>query len=61
MRRLKWPLVGSREFVPMSQLRLCPLRMTMNVSYLSHMEQLTVNAFEYIDCGSNSTTPHPVR
>ncbi|XP_028424487.1 transmembrane protein 106A [Perca flavescens] len=37
------------------------LQMTMNISYLSHMEQLSLNTFEYIDCGTNSTTPHPVR
>ncbi|XP_035468312.2 transmembrane protein 106A isoform X1 [Scophthalmus maximus] len=37
------------------------LQMTLNISYLSHTEQLSLNAFEYIDCGTNSTTPHPVR
>ncbi|XP_054608413.1 transmembrane protein 106A [Dunckerocampus dactyliophorus] len=37
------------------------LQMTMNISYLSHTEQLSVDTFEYIDCGTNSTTPHPVR
>ncbi|XP_078135356.1 transmembrane protein 106A [Sander vitreus] len=37
------------------------LQMTMNISYLSHTEQLSLSAFEYIDCGTNSTTPHPVR
>ncbi|GAA6214367.1 transmembrane protein 106B-like [Lates japonicus] len=37
------------------------LQMTMNISYLSHMEQLSLNTFEYIDCGTNSTVPHPVR
>ncbi|TNN03295.1 hypothetical protein fugu_000324 [Takifugu bimaculatus] len=36
------------------------LQMTMNVSYLSHTEQLSVDAFEYVDCGTNSTIPHPV-
>uniref|UniRef100_A0A3Q0S2I8 Transmembrane protein 106A n=1 Tax=Amphilophus citrinellus TaxID=61819 RepID=A0A3Q0S2I8_AMPCI len=36
------------------------LQMTMNISYLSHTEQLSVDTFEYIDCGTNSTTPHPV-
>lgn len=33
----------------------------MNISYLSHTEQLSVDTFEYVDCGTNSTTPHPVR
>lgn len=37
------------------------LQMTMNISYLSHTEQLSVETFEYIDCGTNSTVPHPVR
>ncbi|XP_076008305.1 transmembrane protein 106A [Genypterus blacodes] len=37
------------------------LQMTMNISYLSHTEQITVNTFEYVDCGNNSTIPHPVR
>ncbi|XP_055360310.1 transmembrane protein 106A isoform X2 [Betta splendens] len=36
------------------------IRMTMNISYLSHTEQVSVDSFEYVDCGSNSTTPHPV-
>ncbi|XP_061563782.1 transmembrane protein 106A [Cololabis saira] len=37
------------------------LQMTMNISYLSHIEQLSLDTFEYIDCGTNSTVPHPVR
>ncbi|XP_071758839.2 transmembrane protein 106A [Centroberyx gerrardi] len=37
------------------------LQMTMNISYLSHTEQLSLDTFEYIDCGTNSTVPHPVR
>lgn len=37
------------------------LQMTMNISYLSHTEQLSLDTYEYIDCGANSTTPHPVR
>lgn len=46
----------------MSSLFFClPPRMTMNISYLSHTEQVTVDTYEYIDCGKNSTTPHPVR
>ncbi|CAG06533.1 unnamed protein product [Tetraodon nigroviridis] len=36
------------------------LQMTMNVSYLAHMEQLSVDTYEYVDCGTNSTIPHPV-
>ncbi|XP_054454927.1 transmembrane protein 106A [Anoplopoma fimbria] len=35
------------------------LQMTMNISYLSHTEQLSLDTFEYIDCGANSTIPHP--
>ncbi|KAM3859609.1 transmembrane protein 106A [Diretmus argenteus] len=37
------------------------LQMTMNISYLSHNEQLSLDTFEYIDCGANSTVPHPVK
>uniref|UniRef100_A0A3P8S827 Transmembrane protein 106A n=1 Tax=Amphiprion percula TaxID=161767 RepID=A0A3P8S827_AMPPE len=37
------------------------LQMTMNISYLAHTEQLSLDTFEYIDCGTNSTIPHPVR
>lgn len=37
------------------------LQMTMNISYLSHTEQLSLDTYEYIDCGANSTLPHPVR
>uniref|UniRef100_A0A8C5NCH6 Transmembrane protein 106A n=1 Tax=Gouania willdenowi TaxID=441366 RepID=A0A8C5NCH6_GOUWI len=42
---------------------LCVLihRMTMNISYLSHTEQLSLNTFEYVDYGANTTVPHPVR
>ncbi|CAJ1080172.1 transmembrane protein 106A [Xyrichtys novacula] len=36
------------------------LQITMNISYLSHTEQLSLDTFEYIDCGTNSTIPHPV-
>lgn len=32
----------------------------MDVSYLAHTEQVSVDAYEYIDCGTNSTIPHPV-
>uniref|UniRef100_A0A8C7PY70 Transmembrane protein 106A n=1 Tax=Oncorhynchus mykiss TaxID=8022 RepID=A0A8C7PY70_ONCMY len=34
--------------------------MTMNISYLAHSEQLSEDTFEYIDCGANTTTPHPI-
>ncbi|XP_056432767.1 transmembrane protein 106A isoform X1 [Gadus chalcogrammus] len=34
------------------------LQITMQVSYLSHNEQLSMNIYEYIDCGNNSTVPH---
>ncbi|KAK2820678.1 hypothetical protein Q5P01_023637 [Channa striata] len=36
------------------------LQMTMNISYLSHSEQVSLDTYEFIDCGSNSTIPHPV-
>ncbi|XP_072313035.1 transmembrane protein 106A [Eucyclogobius newberryi] len=36
------------------------LQMTLNISYLSHMEQLSLETFEYVDCGTNSTVPHPI-
>ncbi|XP_073346441.1 transmembrane protein 106A [Pagrus major] len=36
------------------------LQMTLNISYLSHTEQLSLDTFEYIDCGTNSTIPHPM-
>lgn len=34
------------------------LQMTVNVIYLSHSEQLSVDTYEYIDCGTNTTIPH---
>ncbi|XP_058477964.1 transmembrane protein 106A [Solea solea] len=37
------------------------LQMTLKMVYFSHTEQLTLNTFEYIDCGTNSTIPHPMR
>ncbi len=33
-------------------------RLTIIVSYLSHSEQMSTDAYEYIDCGVNSTMPH---
>ncbi|MBN3308732.1 transmembrane protein 106A isoform X2 [Amia ocellicauda] len=33
------------------------LQMTMNASYLAHSEQLSLETYEYIDCGTNTTTP----
>ncbi|KAG9350219.1 hypothetical protein JZ751_026572 [Albula glossodonta] len=36
------------------------LKMTMKVNYLAHSEQLSMDTFEYIDCGSNSTVPHKI-
>ncbi|XP_068610939.1 transmembrane protein 106A [Brachionichthys hirsutus] len=36
------------------------MQMTMNISYFSHTEQLSLDTFEYIDCGNNSTIPHPM-
>ena len=41
-------------------LLFCFPRMTLNISYLSHTEQLSLDTFEYIDCGNNSTIPHPM-
>lgn len=37
------------------------LQMSMTVYYLAHYEQLSLEAYEYIDCGANSTIPHPVQ
>ncbi|XP_071241413.1 transmembrane protein 106B-like isoform X2 [Salvelinus alpinus] len=34
------------------------LQMSMTVYYLAHFEQLSLDTYEYIDCGSNTTTPH---
>ncbi|XP_016366232.1 transmembrane protein 106A isoform X1 [Sinocyclocheilus rhinocerous] len=34
------------------------LQLTIKVSYLSHSEQMSTDAYEYIDCGVNSTMPH---
>ncbi|KAM3598338.1 uncharacterized protein V6R79_016916 [Siganus canaliculatus] len=36
------------------------LQMSMTVYYLAHYEQLSLEAYEYVDCGANSTTPHSV-
>lgn len=35
------------------------LQMTMKVFYLGHSEQLSMDTFQYIDCGTNNTVPHP--
>ncbi|KAJ8284488.1 hypothetical protein COCON_G00033380 [Conger conger] len=34
------------------------LQMTMKVFYLAHSEQLSMDTFQYVDCGNNSTIPH---
>ncbi|XP_029914346.1 transmembrane protein 106B-like [Myripristis murdjan] len=36
------------------------LEMSMTVYYLAHYEQLSLDTYEFIDCGSNTTTPHSV-
>ena len=30
----------------------------MTVYYLAHYEQLSLETFQYLDCGANRTTPH---
>ncbi|XP_078125379.1 transmembrane protein 106A-like [Sander vitreus] len=37
------------------------LQMSMTVYYLAHYEQLSLETYEYIDCGANSTVPHSVQ
>ncbi|KAM9425245.1 transmembrane protein 106A isoform 2-T2 [Pholidichthys leucotaenia] len=37
------------------------LHMAMNVSYLSHTEVVSLDTYQYFDCGRNSTSPRPVR
>ncbi|XP_060945408.1 transmembrane protein 106B-like isoform X2 [Limanda limanda] len=37
------------------------LQMSMTVYYLAHYEQLSLETYEYIDCGANSTIPHQVQ
>lgn len=37
------------------------LQMSMTVYYLAHYEQLSLETYEYIDCGTNSTIPHSVQ
>lgn len=36
------------------------LQMSMTVFYLAHYEQLSLETYEYIDCGDNSTVSHKV-
>lgn len=37
------------------------LQMSMTVYYLAHYEELSLETYEYIDCGANSTIPHSVQ
>lgn len=37
------------------------LQMSMTVYYLAHYEQLSLETYEYIDCGANSTIPHSMQ
>lgn len=39
----------------------CYCRMTMTVYYLVHYEQLSLESYEYIDCGANTTVPHSMQ
>lgn len=34
------------------------IQVSMTVYYLAHYEQLSLDTFEYLDCGANSTIPH---
>ncbi|XP_056143863.1 transmembrane protein 106B-like isoform X2 [Lampris incognitus] len=34
------------------------LQIAMTVFYLAHFEQLSLETYEYIDCGTNTTVPH---
>lgn len=34
------------------------LQLSMTLYYLAHYEQVSLDTFEYIDCGANTTTPH---
>lgn len=36
------------------------LQMSITVFYLAHYEQLSLETYEYIDCGANTTVPHQV-
>ncbi|KAI5623247.1 transmembrane protein 106A, partial [Silurus asotus] len=35
------------------------LQITVKAYYMSHEEQLSLDTFEFIDCGKNTTIPHP--
>ncbi|XP_028267300.1 transmembrane protein 106B-like [Parambassis ranga] len=37
------------------------LQMSLTVYYLAHYEQLSVDTYEYIDCGANTTIPHNIQ
>lgn len=54
--------VGLNEYCKSSSFRIhtlfLHLQMTMQVFYLGHSEQLSIDTFQYIDCGTNSTVPH---
>uniref|UniRef100_A0A8C4ZMU5 Transmembrane protein 106A n=1 Tax=Gadus morhua TaxID=8049 RepID=A0A8C4ZMU5_GADMO len=52
-----FPTFCQSKTIPIHTLFL-ELQITMQVSYLSHNEQLSMNIYEYIDCGNNSTVPH---
>ncbi|XP_062387614.1 transmembrane protein 106B-like [Sardina pilchardus] len=45
---------------PSTKIHIIFLRIqaSMTVSYLAHVEQLSLETFEYLDCGANSTIPH---
>nr|XP_023670092.1 transmembrane protein 106A [Paramormyrops kingsleyae] len=37
------------------------LQIKMTVYYLAHSEQLSLDTYEYVDCGTNTTVPHIIQ
>lgn len=56
----------SQKFPPRKLIRFfflffCCCRMSLTIYYLAHDEQISQDAYKFINCGANSTAPHQTR
>lgn len=40
------------------KLDFCPYRVTVTTSYFGHVEQVSQEMYQYVDCGGNTTSLH---
>lgn len=50
-----------RKLIPFFFSFFCCCRMSLTIYYLAHDEQISQDAYKFINCGANSTAPHQTR